>query len=148
MEPIKLTAKTANQVYAALQNLDVYTEIVKDEKGDNKTVSLPYRLKPKARYAVTKALGRLEVANKEFISDRDRFIKEISGGSGTINENETEKMAALTAKIEEILEEPVDTTGLLRIKWVDLNLEQCPIPCAILNLLEPILDYTGAEGSE
>jgi CRISPR/Cas system CSM-associated protein Csm2 small subunit len=145
MEPIKLTVKEANEVYAGLQNLDVYTEIVKDEKGENKTVSLPYKLKPKARYAVTKALGRLKKENEEFISNRDTFIKEISGGSGTINETETEKMKLLTAKLDEILDEPADTTGLVRIKWTDLNLDECPIPCAILNLLDPILDYTGAD---
>lgn len=140
MSNIKLTVKTANEVYAALQNVDVYTQIIKDENGKEKTVSLPYKFSGKARWNMTKALNKLKSVNEDFVKTRDNLIKEASNGIGVIEPSDQAAIRAVTTKLEEILEEEVELSGVLKIKVDDLNLEENPIPVAVLSLLAPILE--------
>lgn len=140
MSNIKLTVRTANEVYAALQNVDVYTQIIKDENNKDKTVSLPYKFSGKARWNMTKALNKLKSINEDFIKTKDNLIKEASNGVGVIEPSDQTAIRAVTTKLEEILEEEVELSGVIKIKVGDLNLEENPIPVAVLSLLTPILE--------
>jgi hypothetical protein len=141
MEPLKMTVKTANEVYAALQNVDTYPHLLKGEDGKEKVVNLPYKLSGKARWNFTKATNRLRAHDADFTKNRDDIIKEVSGGTGIIQQTDTVKMQELTRKVEELLAQEVDTSGILRVSVKDLNLgPESPIPVAVLSLLTPILD--------
>lgn len=140
MSNIKITVKTANEVYTALQNVDVYTQIIKDENEKDKTVSLPYKFSGKARWNMTKALNKLKAVNEDFVKARDNLIKEASNGAGIIEPSNQAAVREVTTKLEEILQEEVELSGVLKIKISDLNLDENPIPVAVLSLLTPILE--------
>jgi hypothetical protein len=142
MANIKITVKTANEVYAALQNIDVYTQVIKDENGKDKSVTLPYKFSGKGRWNLTKALNKFRLINEDFIKTRDNIIKEASDGSGVVDQNDQEAIKEVTKKLEEVLDQEVDASGVLKIKIKDLNLDENPIPVAVLSLLTPILDET------
>lgn len=140
MEPIKLTVKTANEVYAALQNIDVYNHVIKKEDGMEEVVKLPYKISGKGRWNLTKCLNKLRETNDAFNTTRDGLIKEVSAGKATIDGTDADRLAEFNTKMEEVLAQEIDTKGLLRIRVADLNLEVNPIPVAVLSLLSPILD--------
>jgi hypothetical protein len=136
---LKLTVREAQEVYAGLQNLDTYQKVVKLEDSSEKVVNLTYSLGRKAKWAIVKNLRKLKEVNDDFIKLRDDLIKNLSDGTGVIKEDEKEKIAKLTAELEGYLDEDADITGLLRINLNDLNLDECPVPNAVLNLLYPII---------
>ena len=140
MSTLKMTVKTANEVYAALQNVDVYTQLIKGEDGKDKTVTLPYKFSGKGRWNLTKSLNLLQALNDDFIATRDRLIKEVSNGTGSIDQNDSVRIREFSQKLEEVLAQEVDASGILKVKVSDLNLDENPIPVAVLSLLTPLLD--------
>jgi hypothetical protein len=141
------TVSEINTLVAALTALDGRQETVKDEKsGESKTKLVPYNFGVggvgggKLRYSIAKNLRILNDHKDDFTKARDNAILAISGGTGTIDDKDSEKIGLLNRELQDILQKEVPVQGLLKLPLADLNLDQNPeLPASIVSLLLPLI---------
>lgn len=107
------------ELYEAFASLDGYTEI-KDGRVSEK---IYYYFGGKTKYNLVKNLNILKRYFDNFEKTRDELVKSISGGGDSIKANESEKLEKFNKELAVILESEEDVSGLLKIKFEALNLD-------------------------
>lgn len=142
-----LTVREAIALYNGLPVLDGYVEsqtvettTVEDPKTGQKTTTTKHTAtKPipfkfgidgkgggRVRGAIARAIDILGRDEKAFGKARDALIVDLSGGTGTIDDKDSVLMGKLNVALQEVLDQPANTAGLIKISMADLNLEENP----------------------
>ena len=140
-ESISLSVSEALNAQVALAALDGYDKVVKDDRGQEKAVRVPYVLDGKVRMAIAQDLGALKAILAAFQVARIGKINEIGKGEA-IKAGSAEENAAGKA-ISEMLEIKQNVEGT-KFSKEDLGLisaanNQIP-PTILLNLGPFFLD--------
>lgn len=132
-----LTVRDLVNLHAALA-LEGHPRIVKDEKGGEKVVIIPYVFGGATRWALSRMLVLTKGYADLFSKTRDALIKELSGGD-TIAETDTDKVKAFNVKLNEVLDTKEVVDGILTVTIADLKLDENPIATNVLVALTPII---------
>ncbi len=134
------TIQQLNDLYQAFTALDGQTHVLKDEAAKTeKAILVPYKFGGKVRWNIAKNLSILKRHNEDFSKARDGLILELSDGTGSIDQEDGALISQLNAKLQELLAETTEVTGLLTLTLDDLNLDTNPVPGSVLAVLSALV---------
>lgn len=135
---MKLPIRTLLELHAALASLDGRQRVIKDGETE-KIVVVPYAFSGKTRWNIAKNLSVLKRVNEDYVKARDALINELSGGNGTIDENDTTSIKRMNEELKQVLDTEEDALGLLTFDLAALNLDDNPIAGSVLVMLTPLI---------
>lgn len=150
MSSRKLTIREALSLYQALPALDGHVVVTpplkSDDQIDRKVIPYIFGVDGKGggkvRWNIAKNMDILRVEADRFNKVRDALIMELSGGVPTISEDNKEAIAALSKRVQDLLDSEIEVSGLLNISLADLNLDNNPdlLPSALAPLMSLITE--------
>lgn len=136
---MKISIKDARELHNALITITSGNKTVVTK--DNGTAQVPYELDDKARWNLTKNLGLAERIVKQADAAREGIVRELSGGTGSVNrDTDPEKYQQAVDRIS-ALENTVESAPFVRVKASGLKISASnPVPGIIVSVLRPILE--------